>query len=123
MDELTTFIESEAGPWTWGDLLLAFGILLAMFVLRFIVGTVVKKRLEKLTDRSRTKADDRLVAAVIGFLNLVLPIFGVFAAARILDQDTFRDVKVGIPQRNDVPCARLLQNNRRRALELGRNGR
>ena len=84
MDELTTFIESEAGPWTWGDLLLAFGILLAMFVLRFIVGTVVRKRLEKLTARSRTRADDHFVGAVIGFLNLVLPIFGVFAAARIL---------------------------------------
>ena len=59
-------LDQTVGPWTWSQLLAAFTILVASFIVRFIVVTLISRRLQRLARRTRTEADDMAVTAVAG---------------------------------------------------------
>jgi MscS family membrane protein len=81
---LTGILNREVGLWTTGELLLALGFVLAGFVLRVILDTVVKHRLLALAERTETKADDMASAALVSPLGLILPVTGAYFALRTL---------------------------------------
>ena len=87
MNELNSFLTQAAGPFTWGQLLSALGLVVAGYVLRAVVVSQVSRRLLQLVARTKSKADDMAVEAVVLPLGWVLPIIGMFAARRILASD------------------------------------
>ncbi len=84
MDLVTDLLEHAAGPWTWGQLALAFLCIAAALLLRAVLNGLVRSRLQALAARTETKADDQLTAALISPLSLLLPVAGVYAAVRVL---------------------------------------
>lgn len=72
------------GPWTLSHLLLAFAFLAGSFILRAIFNAIVTKRLQSIALKTETEADDMAVAAIFSPLGLILPVVGVYLAARTL---------------------------------------
>ena len=81
---MTDLIARAAGPWTWGQLGIAFLFILGGIVLRAMVNVVIKGRLRNLASRTESRADDKLVDALISPTSLVLPVVGLYLALRIL---------------------------------------
>ena len=84
MDRILDFLGHEMGPWTLLHILVAFGFILAGFVLRAILNTVVSHRLTALAEKTETKADDAASAALVSPLGLILPVVGIYFAIRTL---------------------------------------
>jgi len=84
MDGLSGFLGREIGPWVLLQLLFAFGFILAGFILRAILNTVVAHRLTALAEKTETEADDMATAAIVSPLGLILPVVGIYLAVRIL---------------------------------------
>ena len=84
VDNLTEILATEVGPWTTGQLLLAFGFIVAGFALRAILNAVITRRLASLARKTETEADDLAVDALINPLGLILPVAGIFLALRQL---------------------------------------
>ena len=84
MESLYGIFAREVGMWTIGQLGLAFGFILAGIIARAILNSWLGHRLKKLTERTETEADDMATAALINPLGLLLPIFGVYLALRML---------------------------------------
>ena len=74
----------EFGPWTLLELTEALGFILAGFILRAIVNTIVAKRLIALAEKTETKADDIASKALVSPLGLILPVVGIYLAVRTL---------------------------------------
>jgi MscS family membrane protein len=81
---LNTIMANEVGSWTLGQLLLAFGFIVAGFILRAILNAFVTKKLAAVAARTETKADDLATDALISPLGLILPVTGIFLALRLL---------------------------------------
>ncbi|RKZ15114.1 mechanosensitive ion channel family protein [bacterium] len=81
---MTDLLTRAAGPWTWGQLGIAFLFVLGGLILRAVVNAVIKSRLRTLASRTATQADDKLVDALISPTSLVLPVVGVYLALREL---------------------------------------
>jgi MscS family membrane protein len=75
---------NEVGSWALGQLLLAFGFIVAGFILRAILNAFVTKKLAAVAARTETKADDLATDALISPLGLILPVTGIFLALRLL---------------------------------------
>ena len=84
MDGIMEFLAREMGPWTLLHIVAAFGFILAGFILRAVLNTVVAHRLEALAEKTETKADDAASAAIVSPLGLILPVVGIYLAVRIL---------------------------------------
>ena len=84
MSNWSQFTQQTLGPWTLGELLLAFGFLVGGFVLRAIFNAVVATRLKHAAEKTETEADDMAVAAVFSPFGLILPMVGIFLAVRTL---------------------------------------
>ena len=84
MDGLSGFLGREIGPWVLLQLLFAFGFILAGFILRAVLNTVVAHRLTALAEKTETEADDMATAAIVSPLGLILPVVGIYLAVRIL---------------------------------------
>lgn len=84
MDTLSQFFTREIGPWSLGQLALAFGFILAGVIARAILNSWLGSRLRELTARTETEADDLATAALISPLGLLLPILGGYLALRTL---------------------------------------
>lgn len=84
MEKLTATLANQIGPWTWGQLLLAFALIVAGIILKAVLNAFVTKRLEPLAARTESKADDMAIEAIVSPLGLILPIGGVFLAVRVL---------------------------------------
>jgi MscS family membrane protein len=88
MDGLKASLAHTIGTWTIDILLLAFGFVLAGFILRLILNKVVTHRLASFAAKTDTKADDMATAAIVNPLGLILPVIGIFMAVRLLLQST-----------------------------------
>jgi MscS family membrane protein len=75
---------TPVGPWNLYHLAVAFGLLLAGFILRAILNTFVSHRLSVLAEKTETEADDMAIAAVVSPLGLIIPVIAVFLALRFL---------------------------------------
>ena len=84
MNSLTSALSGHLGPWTVGQLLLAFGFIILSFILRAILNAVVTRKLSSLAAKTETQADDLAAEALVSPLGLILPVAGVFLAMRIL---------------------------------------
>ena len=84
MDGLSGFLGREIGPWVLLQLLFSFGFILAGFILRAILNSVVAHRLMALAEKTETEADDIASAAIVNPLGLILPVVGIYLAVRIL---------------------------------------
>ncbi len=84
MDNFISSLNTPVGPWTWLQLLFAFGFVLGGFIARLILNAVVKHRLSDLAAKTETKADDAAAQALVSPLGLVLPVTGVYLALRSL---------------------------------------
>ncbi len=84
MDAIMAGLDRQMGPWTLGTLLVAFGFILAGFILRAILNAVVANRLTALAARTETEADDVASAAIVSPLGLILPVVGIYGAIRTL---------------------------------------
>jgi len=81
---MENFLTIPVGPWSAFDLALAFLFILAGFVLRAILNSVVIHRLEGLAGKTDTDADDQAVAALVYPLGMILPVAGIYLGARQL---------------------------------------
>ena len=88
MNDPSAFLDRTVGPFTAGDLLSALGLVLVAFVLRAMVVTWIARHLRSLADRTETEADDVAVQALVTPLSMILPLLGVYLAARVLATDT-----------------------------------
>ena len=84
MNELNAFLDRSVGPFTWGNLLAALGIIIAAFALRALVVQWIARRLKTLAGRTETEADDVAVHALVTPLSQILPLLGIYLAARVL---------------------------------------
>ncbi|MEN8006320.1 MAG: mechanosensitive ion channel family protein [Candidatus Krumholzibacteriota bacterium] len=84
MDGLSGFLGREIGPWVLLHFVVAFGFILAGFILRAILNTVVAHRLAALAAKTETEADDAATAAIVNPLGLILPVGGIYLAIRTL---------------------------------------
>jgi len=81
---MTGLINQQIGLWTLGELILALGLILAGFVARAVLNSVISQRLLDLAKRTETKADDMASKALVSPLGLILPVAGIYFALRIL---------------------------------------
>lgn len=84
MDTVTDLLGRTAGPWTWGQLLLAFACVVGALVVRAVVNGIIRGRLQRLAARTATEADDKLTEALVSPLSLVLPVVGIYGAVHVL---------------------------------------
>jgi MscS family membrane protein len=84
LDIITDFLGKEVGPWTMGQLLLAFVFVLAGIILRAVLNTFVTKKLTALAARTETEADDMAADALVSPLGQILPVAGIYLALRLL---------------------------------------
>jgi len=70
--------------WTAGQLLLALGFILGGIILRAILNSFIRARLQKLAQRTSSAADDLATDALVSPLGLLLPVIGLFLAVRTL---------------------------------------
>jgi len=84
VDWLTANLSHPIGPWTLGHLVVAFGSILAGFILRTVLNSVVTHRLAAFAEKTETEADDVATAAIVSPLGLILPVVGIFLAVRTL---------------------------------------
>lgn len=87
MSEINAFLQTTAGPFTWGQLLTALGVVVVAFIARAIVIGWIARRLVALADRTETAADDVAARALITPLGWVLPLVGIYFALRVLATD------------------------------------
>ncbi|PID80478.1 mechanosensitive ion channel protein MscS, partial [bacterium DOLZORAL124_64_63] len=76
--------ERTIGPWPLVHLLTAFGFLVGGFLLRAAFNAIVARRLKSVAEKTATEADDMAVAALVSPLGVILPVLGIFLAARLL---------------------------------------
>jgi MscS family membrane protein len=84
VESLSRIFSHAAGAWTVGQLALAFAYILAAVIARAILNTWLGRKLEQLTARTETEADDLASAALINPLGLLLPVIGIYMAIRTL---------------------------------------
>jgi len=84
MANLNTVWTYMIGPWTSGQLGLAFAFLVGGFALRAVLNSVVAKRLATWAEKTTTKADDLAGDALINPLGLIIPVVGIYLAIRVL---------------------------------------
>jgi len=84
MDNFISSLNTPIGPWTWLQLLFAFGFVVAGFIARAILNAVVRNKLASLAAKTETQADDVATEALVNPLGLVLPIAGIYLALRTL---------------------------------------
>ena len=84
METVTQTLSQDVGAWTLYQLLLAFVFILAGFILRAVLNSLVSSRLAVLADKTETQADDMAVDAIVNPLGLILPVAGIFLALRML---------------------------------------
>lgn len=84
MEGLMAQMGLEIGPWTLGQLVSAFLVLVAAIVARAILTAGLGRKLHQLAARTETKADDMATRALIGPLGLLVLLVGVYIAFRIL---------------------------------------
>ncbi len=84
MEAISQMWIRELGPWTVGQVVLAFLYLAAALVLRQIVTVVLGRRLRKLAAGTETEADDLALNAVVGPIGTVALITGLYLAFRLL---------------------------------------
>ena len=87
MNEVTALLSRAAGPFTWGQLLSALALVVGAYILRLIVISQISRRLLTLVARTKSRADDMAVEAVVVPLGWVLPLLGLYAALRTLATD------------------------------------
>lgn len=87
MGEVQAFLSRAAGPFTWGQILTALGLVTAAYILRLIIVSQISRRLLTLVARTKSRADDLAVEAVVVPLGWLLPLGGLFAALRVLAVD------------------------------------
>jgi len=94
VNELRDFLDQTVGPFTWGQLLAALGLILAAFVVRAIVSGWIGRRVVALSRRTATRSDDVVAEALITPLGWSLPLVGIYLALRVLaaDQPTLIEV-------------------------------
>ncbi len=83
-DTIEAFLQRPLGPFTWGAVLAALGVIVAFYVLRALVNRWLARHLLALVDRTETKSDDMAARALITPLGQVLPLLGVYLAFRVL---------------------------------------
>ncbi|MBU2500587.1 mechanosensitive ion channel family protein [bacterium] len=84
MESLNGFFSTRLGMWTAGQLLLALGFILGGIILRAILNSFIRARLQKLAQRTSSAADDLATDALVSPLGLLLPVIGLFLAVRTL---------------------------------------
>ena len=84
MDGLTASFTSEIGPWTLLQLAMALGFILAGFILRVVLNSIVAHRLIALAEKTESEADDVASAAIVNPLGLILPVVGIYLGVRTL---------------------------------------
>jgi MscS family membrane protein len=87
MSDLSNFLNQSVGPFTWGQLLSSLGLVIAAYVLRAIVMSQVSRRLLILAARTKTRADDMAIEALVTPLGWILPLTGLYGAFRLLAVD------------------------------------
>jgi MscS family membrane protein len=65
-------------------MVVAFGFILAGFILRALLNSVVANRLIALAEKTETEADDVASAAIVNPLGLILPVVGIYLAVRTM---------------------------------------
>ena len=93
MTEINAFLTRELGPWTLGQIGLAFLFLAAAFIVRQIVLGIVGRRLQALAARTETEADDLALKAVVGPVGTLVMLFGIYLAFRVLARE-FEEILV-----------------------------
>ncbi len=66
------------------QMVMAFGFILAGFILRAVLNSIVAHRLIALAEKTETEADDVASAAIVSPLGLILPVVGVYLAVRTM---------------------------------------
>ena len=83
----TTLLAAEAGPFTLGQLMLSFGVILATLFLRNVVVRFLFRSLNTLAARTRWEYDDRFLEAMERPANTFLLIFGLYLSVVVLPMD------------------------------------
>jgi MscS family membrane protein len=81
---LETFLQSTVGPWTAGEILPAFLILVGAFILRTVVIAWLGRRLAAVAALTATEADDIAFRSLIGPAGSLVMVVGVYMAFRML---------------------------------------
>ncbi len=84
MANLNRIFSLPIGPWTAGELIASFVIMLAALVARAVITNLIAKRLGALAGKTETDADDMAVKALAGPLGLIALVLGAYLAFRIL---------------------------------------
>jgi MscS family membrane protein len=84
MDSFFSALNTPVGPWTWLQLLLAFGFIIGGFIARAILNSVIRQRLAAMSAKTETLADDAATEALVHPLGVVLPVAGIYFALRTL---------------------------------------
>jgi len=87
VNEISAFLDTTVGPFSWGQLLGALGAVVAAFLLRAIASGWVGRHLVALSRRTETASDDVMADALITPLGWTLPLVGIYASLRILAVD------------------------------------
>lgn len=84
MSSLTSLLSHPIGPWSAGELIASFAVLLAGLVVRALVLNFLSGKLERWAGGTETEADDVAIRAMTGPLGFVILLLGLYAAFRIL---------------------------------------
>lgn len=84
MSEFASVLQQSVGPFTWQQLLIGLGLIVASFILRAVVNQWIARRIMTLAERTATEADDMAVRALVSPLGWMLPLVGAFLALRVL---------------------------------------
>ncbi len=84
MEQIHSTLDIRLGPWTLGQLGLAFLVLAATFIIRAVLANGVGRRLEAWTKRTRTRADDLAAQVLMKPLGLLVLVVGFYLTFRIL---------------------------------------
>ena len=86
-DTWQLILSSQAGPFTLGELMLSFGIVLLTLFLRGLLTKVLFASLKKVASRTRWEHDDRFLEALEKPASVFILVLGIFLAAMVLPLD------------------------------------
>jgi len=93
-DFLSSFLSTGVGPFTLGQLLLSFGIVLVTLFLRGILARLLFSSLKKLAARTRWEHDDRFLEALEKPTSAFILVLGIYMATAVLPLSDDWDVLV-----------------------------
>ncbi len=84
MSDLIALWQHSLGPWTVGQVVLAFIYLVGAQIVRAVLLSWLNRRLMAMASRTETKADDLAVKAILGPLGAIVALSGFYLALQVL---------------------------------------